>query len=52
MSAARSLPTSSMIARMSSMRSSSVVAPGTRSDMPMPRLSKRISRVNSASRSQ
>ena len=34
------------------MRSSSVVAPGTRSDIPMPRLSKRISRVNSPRRSQ
>ena len=52
MIAARSLPTASRTARMSSIRSSSVVAPGTRSDMPMPRLSKRMSRVNSASRSQ
>ena len=44
MMAARSLPAASMTARMSSMRVSSVVAPGTRSDMPMPRLSKRMSR--------
>jgi len=33
------------------MRSSSVVAPGTRSDMSMPRLSNMITRANSASRS-
>ncbi len=41
-----------MTARMSSMRSSRGVAPGTRSLIPMPRLSNRISLENSPSRSQ
>ena len=50
--AARSEPTASITARMSSIRVSSVVAPATRSLMPRPRLSKRMSRLNSARRSQ
>ncbi len=52
MIAADSEPMASITARMSSIRSSSGVAPGTRSDMPIPRLSNRISRLNSARRSQ
>jgi hypothetical protein len=47
--AARREPTASMIARTSSIRVSSVGAPLTRSDMPVPRLSNRISRENDES---
>ena len=47
---ARSEPTSSITARTSSMRSSSGAMPLTRSDSPVPRLSKRISRPSEASR--
>ena len=47
--AARWEPTASMTARRSSIRASSVGAPETRSDIPVPRLSKRINRENSAS---
>ncbi len=46
--AARSDPTASITARTSSMRVSSVAAPLTGSDMPWPRLSKRIRRENDA----
>ncbi len=42
--AARREPTASMTARRSSIRASSVGAPATRSDMPVPRLSNRRSR--------
>src|SRR5438105_8839153 len=42
----------SMTARTSSMRVSSVGAPLTRSDIPVPRLSKRIRRQNEESRSR
>ena len=50
-SVARSDPAASITARTSSMRSSSVGTSFTGSDIPMPRLSKRISRENEASRS-
>ncbi len=46
-----STPAASSTARMSSMRSSNDIVPRTRSDIPVPRLSKRISRVNDASAS-
>ena len=51
-SAGRSEPTASITARRSSMRSSSVgsLSFGTRSDRPVPRLSKTIRRENEASR--
>ena len=51
-SAARSDPAASITARTSSMRCSSVarLASGTRSDIPVPRLSKRIRRLKDASR--
>ena len=48
--AARSEPAASMTARTSSMRVSNVGMPLTRSDMPVPRLSKRMSRQNDESR--
>ena len=50
--AARSDPTVSITVRMSSIRCSSVGSSrsGTRSDIPVPRLSKRISREKEASR--
>src|SRR6266545_5832225 len=51
-SAARLEPTASITALTSSMRVSSVGAPLTRSDMPVPRLSKRMSRQKEASRSR
>ncbi len=44
MTAARREPAASITARTSSIRVSSVGAPPTRSDMPVPRLSNRISR--------
>src|SRR5205085_1301330 len=44
-SAARSTPTASITARMSSIRSSSEGTPLTRSDAPLPRLSKRMTRI-------
>ena len=47
-SAARCEPTASMTARTSSIRVSSVGAPLTGSDMPVPRLSNLISRENDA----
>jgi hypothetical protein len=47
-SAARSDLAASITARMSSLRSSSVGAPAMRSDMPVPRLSKTITRACSA----
>ena len=50
MRAARSDPTASMTARTSSMRSSSVAIPQSRSDKPVPRLSKQITRQNEPSR--
>ena len=50
-SAARSDPTASMTARTSSMRCSSVGMALTRSESPVPRLSKRMSRANEAMRS-
>ena len=49
-SAARSEPAASITARTSSIRSSRV-GPGIGSESPVPRLSKRISRENEASRS-
>jgi hypothetical protein len=51
-SAARSEPTVSMTARTSSMRVSRFGMSVTRSESPVPRLSKRISRVNEASRAR
>ena len=53
-SAARSEPTASSTARTSSMRSSRVGSSSfdTRSESPVPRLSKRISRENEARRSR
>ena len=52
--AARSDPTASMTARTSSIRCSSVGSSlaGTGSDIPVPRLSNRISRENEARRSK
>jgi hypothetical protein len=47
--AARREPTASMTGRTSSIRVSKVGAPLTRSDIPVPRLSSRISRENEAS---
>jgi hypothetical protein len=47
-SAARCDPAASITARMSSLRSSSVGAPATRSDMPVPRLSNTSTRACSA----
>src|SRR6516162_10911972 len=49
-SAARSEPAASITARTSSIRSSSVATPATRSDRPVPRLSNRIRRENAARR--
>ena len=46
--AAHSEPAASITARTSSMRVSRLGTPLTRSDMPVPRLSKRISRQNEA----
>ena len=48
--AARSDPTASMTAPMSSIRSSIDGGPATGSDIPVPRLSKMINRENDASR--
>ncbi len=48
---ARSLPTASITARMSSVRSSRVAGPDGLSLIPVPRLSNRISRANELSRS-
>jgi len=48
---ALSLPALSRIARMSSVRSSSVATAAGRSESPVPRLSKRISRQNLDKRS-
>jgi hypothetical protein len=48
--AARVDPTASITARTSSIRVSRLGAPATRSDMPVPRLSKAISREIAASR--
>ena len=50
--AARSEPTASITARMSSMRSSNVGASPTGSESPLPRLSNMISREKPASRSR
>jgi hypothetical protein len=50
--AARLDPTASITARASSIRVSSVGAPLTRSDMPVPRLSNRINRQNEESSSR
>ena len=47
--AARDEPTASITARMSSIRASRVGAPTTRSDIPVPRLSKMMRRENEAS---
>src|SRR5213596_2960797 len=52
MTAARWDPTASMTARTSSIRTSSGESAGTASDMPVPRLSKTISRANEAMRSK
>src|SRR6185369_5318331 len=48
--AARDEPTASITARTSSIRSSSVGTPAMRSDIPTPRLSKRINREKDAKR--
>ena len=50
MTAARSEPAAARTARRSSMRSSSVESPTSRSESPVPRLSKRITRLKAASR--
>src|SRR5438876_243606 len=51
-SAARSEPTAFMTVRTSSIRTSRLGMSGTRSDRPVPRLSKRIRRENAASTSK
>ncbi len=50
--AARSEPAASITARTSSIRVSRFAIPATRSDAPVPRLSKMISRLNEAIRSK
>jgi hypothetical protein len=50
--AARSEPAASITARTSSIRVSRLAMPATRSDAPVPRLSKTISRANDAMRSR